>query len=402
MSPRRRDIALLGATGSIGMSAQAVVSAHPELFRIVSMAAGENLERLLPSIARHRPLFVSVREEAVAERVRQEFPGLRVGSGAQGLLDAATLPEAQVVLGGIVGSVGLRPAWAAVKLGKDLALANKEALVVAGELVMSAARTSGAAVIPVDSEHCALHQALRAGASHEVARLVLTASGGPFRLRSLETFQQITVSDALAHPTWKMGRKISIDSATMMNKGLEVIEARWLFDVGADRIDVVIHPQSIVHSLVEFVDGSVIAQMSPNDMCFPILYALTWPDRVPTHLPRLNVTSLGKLEFFPIEPMRYPALDLARQALKLGGTAPAALNAANEEAVDAFLAGRIPYPAIASTVAEVLDRHTPAPLESIEQALEVDLQARRQARDVLGASRVSSPGPAGTLTPPTA
>ena len=386
-----RSIALLGATGSIGGSARSVVRSYPERFRIVSMAAGRNLEALFGAIAEHRPLVVSVAAREDAERVRQEFPGLRVGWGDQGLVDVATLPEADVVLGGVVGSAGLRSAWEAARLGKDLALANKEALVVAGELVMSAARASGAHVIPVDSEHCALHQALRAGEAREVDRLVLTASGGPFRSRPLDTFSSITLADALAHPTWKMGQKITIDSATMMNKGLEVIEARWLFDVPGERIGVAIHPQSIVHSMVEYVDGSVIAQMSPNDMRFPILYALTWPERIPTVLPKLDVTALGRLEFFPVEPGRFPALGLAYAALKRGGTAPAVLNAANEEAVSAFLSERIPYAAIVETVARVLDEHRPAPLESISQALEVDGWARRRAADLIAAGPPHSP-----------
>ncbi|HRY44057.1 MAG TPA: 1-deoxy-D-xylulose-5-phosphate reductoisomerase, partial [Thermoanaerobaculia bacterium] len=270
-----RSVALLGATGSIGRSALSVFEALPERFRVVSMSAGSNLDVLLPAIARFRPAVVSVKEREAADRVRREFPGLRVGFGEQGMIDVATHPEAEVVLGAVVGAAGLPPAYEAVKLGKTLALANKEVLVVAGEAVTTAAAASGAAILPVDSEHCALHQALRCGRPEEVDRLVLTASGGPFRKRPLETFDAITIEDALAHPTWKMGPKITIDSATMMNKGLEVIEARWLFDVPPERIGVVIHPQSIVHSFVEWIDGSVIAQISPNDMRFPILYALT-------------------------------------------------------------------------------------------------------------------------------
>jgi 1-deoxy-D-xylulose-5-phosphate reductoisomerase len=398
---RSRAIALLGATGSIGTSAMSVVKAHPGRFRIVSMAAGRNLDVLLPAIAEHRPRVVSVADRADADRVRREFPGVSVGFGEQGLVDVATVPEADVVLGGVVGSVGLRPAYEAARLGKDLALANKEALVVAGGLVMGAARASGAAVIPVDSEHCALHQALRAGSAGEVERLVLTASGGPFRSRPLATFGAITVEDALAHPTWKMGQKISIDSATMMNKGLEVIEARWLFDVPGSRIAVVIHPQSIVHSMVEYVDGSVIAQMSPNDMRFPILYALTWPERIAANLPRLDVTALGRLEFERLEDERYPALALAYSALEAGGTAPVALNAANEAAVAAFLDRRISYQGIVGCVAGVLERHSATRLESIAQALEVDAWARREAAGILAVSRVSFTAPR-TATPGTA
>ena len=391
-----RNVALLGATGSIGRSALSVFEAFPERFRVVSMSAGSNLEALLPAIARFRPSVVSVKEKEAADRVRREFPGLRVGYGEKGIVDVATHPEADVVLGAVVGAAGLPPAWEAVKLGKTLALANKEVLVVAGEAVMAAAAASGAAVLPVDSEHCALHQALRAGRPSEVERLVLTASGGPFRTRPLETFDAITIGDALAHPTWKMGPKITIDSATMMNKGLEVIEARWLFDVEVERIGVVIHPQSIVHSMVEYVDGSVLAQMSPNDMRFPILYALCYPERIDvysaradraldTPLPRLDLAALGTLTFEALDEARYPAVPLACAALRTGGSAPAVLNAANEVAVEAFLAGRIPYLGIVETVARVLARHKVLPISSVAAALEADAWARREAETLLPA-----------------
>jgi len=368
--PKKR-IALLGATGSIGDSALSVVGLFPDRFEVVSMSAGSNVEKLLPALASHRPRVVSVKTAEDAARVRREFPGISVGYGAQGLVDVATHPDADIVLGGIVGSAGLVPAWEAVKLGKTLALANKEILVVAGEALTAAARAAGAAILPVDSEHCALHQALRAGAASEVRRLVLTASGGPFRTRPFETFDAITIEDALRHPTWKMGPKITIDSATMMNKGLEVVEARWLFDVPVDRIGVVIHPQSIVHSMVEYVDGSVLAQMSPNDMRFPILYALCHPERIDVAsarpdgagggMPRLDLASLGTLTFEPLDASRYPAVPLACAALKTGGSAPAVLNAANEVAVEAFLTGHIPYLGSVETVARVLARHKVRP-----------------------------------------
>ncbi|MFI5180797.1 MAG: 1-deoxy-D-xylulose-5-phosphate reductoisomerase [Thermoanaerobaculia bacterium] len=390
----KKRIALMGVTGSIGDSALSVVSHFPDRFEIVSMAAGSRLEKLLPAIAAHRPKVVSVKTREDAARLRAEFPGIAVGWGTQGLIDVATHPEADVVLGALVGSVGLASSYAAAKLGKRLALANKETLVVAGELVMAAARASGGEVIPVDSEHCALHQALRCGTPAEVSKLVLTASGGPFRTRPLGTFSAITVEDALAHPTWKMGPKITIDSATMMNKGLEVIEARWLFDVPAERIEVLLHPQSIVHSVVEWVDGSLIAQMSPNDMRFPVLYALTFPERVPTPLPKLDLPAVRTLEFHRAESERYPALPLARAALEAGGSAPAALNAANEVAVEAFLEGRIPFPAIVETTARVLARHAAGPVGSVEEALEVDGWARRAAREILPA--LEGPSAAGT------
>ena len=378
-----RNVALLGATGSIGQSALSVFEAFPERFRVVSMSAGTNLESLLPAIARFRPAVVSVKERDDADRVRREFPGVRVGWGAQGIVDVATLPQVDVVLGGVVGAAGLPPAYEAVKLGKTLALANKEVLVVAGEAVMSAAAASGAAVLPVDSEHCALHQALRGGLPSEVERLVLTASGGPFRSKPLDTFDRITIEDALAHPTWKMGPKITIDSATMMNKGLEVIEAKWLFDVPPERLGVVIHPQSIIHSMVEWVDGSVLAQMSPNDMRFPILYALTYPERVPTPLPKLDLAALGKLELEPLDERRFPAVPLAYAALRAGGTAPAVLNAANEVAVDAFLAGRIPYRSIVSVVEKVLAGHRPSPATSLDAVLDADREARVRAAELV-------------------
>jgi 1-deoxy-D-xylulose-5-phosphate reductoisomerase len=378
-----RNVALLGATGSIGQSALSVFESFPDRFRVVSMSAGTNLDSFLPAVARFRPSVVSVKERGDAERVRREFPGLRVGYGAQGIVDVATLPEVDVVLGGVVGAAGLPPAYEAVKLGKTLALANKEVLVVAGEAVMAAAAASGAAVLPVDSEHCALHQALRCGLHSEIERLVLTASGGPFRTRPLETFDAITIEDALAHPTWKMGPKITIDSATMMNKGLEVIEARWLFDVGPERLGVVIHPQSIIHSMVEWVDGSVLAQMSPNDMRFPILYALTYPERVPTPLPKLDLASLGKLELEPLDERRFPAVPLAYAALRAGGTAPAVLNAANEVAVAAFLEGRIPYRSLVSVVEKVLAGHRPSPATSLDAVLDADREARLRAAELV-------------------
>jgi 1-deoxy-D-xylulose-5-phosphate reductoisomerase len=383
-----KRIALLGATGSIGASARSVVDLFPDLFRVVTMSAGSNLEALLPAIARHRPLVVSVKEKEDAERVRREFPGLSVGWGEQGLVDVATHPEVDIVLGGVVGSAGLRSAYEAVKLGKTLALANKETLVVAGEPLMAAARASGAQVLPVDSEHCALHQALRCGQDYEVERLILTASGGPFRTRPLATFKEITLDDALKHPTWKMGPKITVDSATMMNKGLEVIEARWLFDISAARIDVILHPQSAVHSMVEYRDGSILAQLSPNDMRFPILYALTYPERVSTPLPRLDLAALTRLEFFPLEPARYPAVPLAYAALDAGGTAPAVLNAANEEAVAAFLAGRLSFRGIVDLVARTLDDAPDLGAPTcVEDVLAAEKWAREHVRGVISGGR---------------
>ncbi|HET9795018.1 MAG TPA: 1-deoxy-D-xylulose-5-phosphate reductoisomerase, partial [Thermoanaerobaculia bacterium] len=323
-------------------------------------------------------------EEDVAA-FRSLVPGYRgeIGWGPRGLDACATWGGADTVVAGLVGAVGLSSAHAALKAGKRLALANKETMVVAGEMMARAAAESGAEILPVDSEHSAIHQALRAGSAAEVERLVLTGSGGPFRTRDLSTFGAITIDDALAHPTWKMGPKITIDSATMMNKGLEIIEARFLFDVPPERIAVILHPQSLVHSMVEFRDGSVVAQMAVNDMRFPILYALAYPDRLPAPPPfgRLSLSG-ARLDFADVDSRRYPAVAIAREALEEGGAAPAILNAANEIAVEAFLAGKIPFLRIVPVVVETRSAmgSRPAP-RSVEEALAIDADARRVARD---------------------
>jgi 1-deoxy-D-xylulose-5-phosphate reductoisomerase len=378
-----RTLSVLGATGSIGRAALDVVSAFPERFCVVGLAAGRSVERLAEQVARHHPRLVSVERKEDADRLRALLPAAeapRIVWGPGGLEEVAAFPEADTVVGGLVGALGLRSSYAAVTAGKRLALANKETLVVAGELMLRAAARSGAEIIPVDSEHSAIHQALRCGASHEVQRLVLTASGGPFRGRDLSTFDGITVDDALAHPTWKMGPKISVDSATMMNKGLEIIEAHFLFGISSDAIEVVVHPQSAVHSLVEFVDGSLVAQLARNDMKFPILYALGYPDRIPNTFGRLDLISLGRLEFLPLDPKRYPAVALARETLAAGGGCPAVLNAANEIAVEAFLEGKISFPAIVAVVSEAVAAagRVAAP-SSIEETEEIDRDARRIA-----------------------
>jgi len=380
-----KSLAVLGSTGSIGCSALDVVAALPDRFRVAALAAGRSVERLAQQVARHRPALVSVAEKRDAERLRQLLPSgaaPRIVTGPEGLEEVAAHPDSETVVGGLVGALGLRSAFAAAKAGKRLALANKETLVVAGELMMRTARQSGAEIVPVDSEHCAIHQALRCGSREEVSRLVLTASGGPFRERDLASFAEITVEDALAHPTWKMGPKITIDSATMMNKGLEIIEARFLFELPADRIDVVVHPQSAVHSFVEYVDGSLIAQLSKNDMKFPILYALTYPDRIPSPFGRLALTELSRLDFQDVEPRRYPAVGLAREALRAGGGMPAVLNAANEMAVEAFLQGKISFPDIVALVAETASAVGPVPSPaSVEEAESIDQMARRRAAE---------------------
>src|SRR6266567_2098342 len=352
-----KNLSVLGSTGSIGRSALDVVEAFPGEFRVVALAAGRSVEKLADQVARHRPDLVSVASSEEARRLHALLPagvGTRILSGPEGLEEMASYEKADVVVGGLVGALGLRSAYAAAVAGKRLALANKETLVVAGELILAQARKSGAELLPVDSEHCAIHQALRCGKPEEVEAILLTASGGPFRERDLATFASITVEDALAHPTWKMGPKITIDSATMMNKGLEIIEAHFLFGLPAARIAVVIHPQSIVHSFVEFVDGSLIGQLGVNDMKFPILYALSYPRRVGNAFGRLDLTALRRLEFDEVEEERYPAVGLARAALAQGGAMPAVLNAANEIAVAGFLQGKISFPDIVRVVSETV------------------------------------------------
>jgi 1-deoxy-D-xylulose-5-phosphate reductoisomerase len=382
-----RSLSILGSTGSIGRSSLDVVAAMPDRFRVVALAAGRSIEKLAEQAAQFRPKLVSIERAEDVPRLERLLPaglGCRIVSGMEGLDEAACHPDADTVVGGLVGALGLRSAHASVRAGKRLALANKETLVVAGELILAEAKKSGAELIPVDSEHSAIHQALRSGAPGEARRLVLTASGGPFREQRLETFDAITVEDALAHPTWKMGPKITIDSATMMNKGLEVIEAHFLFGLPGERIDVVIHPQSLIHSFVEFVDGSLVAQLAKNDMKFPIVYALSFPERLPNDFGRLDLVALSRLDFFDVDPRRYPALGLARQALDSGGAMPAVLNAGNEIAVAAFLEGRISFTDIVSVVSGTMEstgrKAAPA---SLEEAQDADRAAREVASDLV-------------------
>jgi 1-deoxy-D-xylulose-5-phosphate reductoisomerase len=382
-----RSLSILGSTGSIGCSTLDVVAAFPDRFRVVALAAGRSIDRLAEQAARFRPRLVAVERAEDVSRLERLLPSTaacRVVSGLEGLDEAACHPEADTVVGGLVGALGLRSAYAAIRSGKRLALANKEPLVVAGKLVLAEAAKTGAEILPVDSEHCAIHQDLRAGKPGEARRLVLTASGGPFRERRLESFDAITVADALAHPTWKMGPKITIDSATMMNKGLEVIEAHFLFGLPGERIDVVIHPQSLVHSFVEFVDGSLVAQLARNDMKFPIVYALGYPERFANDFGRLDLPALARLDFFELEPRRYPALGLARQALEAGGGMPATLNAANEVAVAAFLEGKISFPDIVNVVSGTMESvgRPPAP-RSLDEAEAVDRTAREAASGIV-------------------
>jgi 1-deoxy-D-xylulose-5-phosphate reductoisomerase len=350
-------IAILGSTGSIGQSALAVVAAHPDRLKVVVLAAGENAMLLAQQVRAVRPEAVAVASEAACADLRARLDGDAVKIlpvGADGLLAAAAYPGVDIVLCASSGTAGLEAALLALGEGRTLALANKEVLVMAGALMVDAARRHGAVILPVDSEHNAIHQCLDGRQVSEVRRLILTASGGPFRSMSAEDLQRVTPDDALRHPTWRMGRKITIDSATLMNKGLEVIEARWLFDMTADRIDVVVHPQSIVHSMVEFCDGSILAQLGVTDMRLPIQYAFSYPARWAAPVAPLDITRAGTLEFHPPDLDRFPSLRLAYRALEHGGAWPVVLNAANEVAVEAFLDGRLPFVAIPQVIDQAL------------------------------------------------
>jgi 1-deoxy-D-xylulose-5-phosphate reductoisomerase len=382
---RTRRVVLLGATGSIGASALKVASDLPERMRIVGMAAGNNLERLAEAANRFRPEAVCIADPARLPLLQAALSYRpRLLSGPEGLEEIARMEGADLVLVAIVGTAGLRPALAAIDAGKDLAVASKEILVAAGEAVMGAAAARGVRVLPIDSEHNAIFQCLEGRDPGTVRRLILTASGGPFRRTPAAELPGVTVARALRHPTWDMGRKITIDSATLFNKGLEMIEARWLFGVPMAKVDVVVHPQSIVHSMVEFVDGSVLAQLSRSDMCFPIQYAVTWPDRVANTLQPLDFAKLGRLEFEAPRAADFPALDLARRAGEQGGTLPAVLNAANEVAVEAFLGGRLPFPGIWETVRAVMDSHANVAHPRLDQILAADAWARGQAGALVG------------------
>ena len=379
-----KQLALLGSTGSIGRSTLDVVSAFPEEFGVKSLAAGRNVDLLAEQVARYRPECVAVADESIAREVQQRIGGeIRVLHGPEGLIEAATWPGVNMVVSSIVGAAGLAPTYAAVQAGLDIALANKEALVVAGEQMNLAAEKSGSRILPVDSEHNALHQCLRGETIDEVRHLWLTASGGPFRGHSLARLQTVTREEALNHPTWKMGPKITIDSATLMNKGLEVIEARWLFGLGPERIRVVVHPQSVVHSMVEFTDGSFKAQLGITDMRHPIQYALSWPARWATDLPAFDPLAVGRLDFEAPDNERFPCLGLAYRVLEEGGAAPAVLNAANEIAVQAFLENAIGLLDIPRLIQQALDRHSGEPAETVEQLLEVDRRTRRTAAEIL-------------------
>jgi 1-deoxy-D-xylulose-5-phosphate reductoisomerase len=383
-----KRIAILGSTGSIGRQCLSVVDSLPGSFEVVALAAGANVRLVAEQIARHRPKVVSVgTEEDASElcsmlnaRLKGRAPLPEMLFGAEGIERVATHPDAEMVVSAAVGVVGLRATYAAIEQGKDIALANKEVLVAAGEVVMAAVARRGVSLLPVDSEHNAIHQCLRAGTSREVKRLVLTASGGPFRKTPVSRMAKVTPKQALAHPNWKMGQRITIDSATLMNKGFEVIEAGWLFGMGLDRIQVVIHPQSTIHSMVEFVDGSILAQLGPTDMRMPIQYALTYPDRVASNQCALDWSTLRKLEFEAVPPRKFRCFELAREAMRQGGSWPCALNAADEVAVAAFLERRLPFPGIAAVIEKVLEKMPRTALGSIDDVLAADGEARRLAR----------------------
>jgi 1-deoxy-D-xylulose-5-phosphate reductoisomerase len=376
-----KRVAILGSTGSIGVQALDVVLRIPGRFEVVALAAGRHAEKLAEQVRRFRPRVVALADAAAARSLRTTLgPGApEILEGEQGVAAVAALPEVDLVLAAISGGAGLRSTAAAIEAGKAIGLANKESMVLAGELLMARAAERGATILPVDSEHSAIFQALAGHNRAEVRRLLLTASGGPLRTVPASELPDVTPAQALKHPNWSMGDKITIDSATLMNKGLEVIEARWLFDIDPRRIDIVVHPESIVHSMVEYVDGSVVAQLGVSDMRGPISYAMAFPERLRLDLPPLDLSRLGRLTFEAPDPTRFPAFTLAYRALEMGGTAPAVLSGADEAAVAAFLEGRCRFTRIAAICEEVLEGHVVEPLRSVEQAIAASEWGRRDA-----------------------
>ncbi len=391
-----KRISILGSTGSIGRQSLAVVDAHPGRFEVVALAAGSNVALAAEQALRHKPKLISVSSEASAkelcDRLKRGRESAAKGNGwqpevlfgAEGIERVATLSEAQMVISAAVGVVGLPATYKAIEQGKEIGLANKEVLVAAGEVVMAAVARHRVTLLPIDSEHNAIHQCLRAGEPREVKRLVLTASGGPFRKTPLSKFASIKPKQALAHPNWKMGQRITVDSATMMNKGFEVIEAKWLFGMELDKLEVVIHPQSTIHSMVEYVDGSILAQLGPTDMRMPIQYALTYPERVPSKECALDWSKLRSLDFEEVPAKKFPCLTLAKHALREGGPLPCALNAADEIAVAAFLAGKLKFTGIARVIERVLTKMPRVNMRSIDDVLAADSEARRMAQVEVG------------------
>lgn len=383
---KHKKIVILGSTGSIGRNVLKVIAGFPHYFNVLGLSAGWNIELLREQIETFSPRIVSVADEETAKKLKKLVPvgcGLEIVWGDMGNQQVASLPETDMVVSAIVGAAGLLPTLAAIRAGKDIALANKETLVMAGRVIMEEVKKFGVRLLPVDSEHSAIAQALEAGRKEDVARIILTASGGPFLKLDTKSLWQVTPDEALLHPNWDMGRKITIDSATLMNKGLEVIEARWLFDVSLEKIEVLVHPQSIVHSLVEFVDGSVVAQLGIPDMRVPISYALSYPQRLPIGLSRLNLIECSSLSFLEPDTERFPALRTAYHACRTGGCQPAVLNAANEIAVAAFLDGKLKFPEISRVVAETLARMDYKEDTDIETILAVDRMARIESASVV-------------------
>jgi 1-deoxy-D-xylulose-5-phosphate reductoisomerase len=383
-----KKLAILGSTGSIGNSTLSIVESYPDQFQVVALAAGSNVEKAFEQALRWKPKVLSVAREPDAAALKEQLETAGLGDievlhGTAGTVRVATHPDVNFVVSAIVGVAGLKATYEAVKTGKAVGLANKESLVVAGELVTAEARRRNVPLLPIDSEHNAVHQCMRGGTLAEVERVWLTASGGPFLHTPANEMASITVQQALNHPTWKMGRRITIDSATLMNKGFEVIEACRLFNLPASQVDVIVHPQSTIHSMVEYRDGSILAQLSVTDMRLPILYALTFPDRIESDL-KLRISDLRKLDFYPPDLQKFPCLKLAYEAAEAGGSQTIALNAADEVAVAAFLEGEIPFLGIAEVIKQTLDETRVSHPESIEQVLAIDVEARQTARDVVG------------------
>jgi 1-deoxy-D-xylulose-5-phosphate reductoisomerase len=381
-----KRLAILGSTGSIGVNTLEIVEQFREEFEVLTLAAGTNLAVLREQVKRFKPRLVSVLNRDLAQELQEDLRGedVEVVFGEEGLIRAATFPEVELVVSAVVGSIGLLPLLAAIEEEKDIALANKESIVMAGEIIVKKAKEKGVAILPIDSEHSAIFQALGGKTGGEgIKRIILTASGGPFYTFPVEALQAVSPQEALAHPVWEMGAKISVDSATMMNKGLEVIEAHWFFHVPPERIEIVIHPQGIIHSLVEYVDSSIIAQLSVPDMRIPIAYALSYPQRLATGLPGLNLAELNHLTFDPPDFEKFPSLKLAYEALERGGTLPAVLNAANEVAVEAFLQGKIGFSHIPQVVSATMNGHKTTPLRGVEDALEADHWAKEKALDFI-------------------
>jgi len=384
---KRKKIALLGSTGSIGTNAIDVMTRHAERFEVTAIAASASVDIMLSQINAVTPALACLADPAAAEELRRRLPkecSTEVVTGLQGLLRVATLPDVDVVLAAIAGSAGLQPTFAALQAGKDVALANKESLVMAGELMIAEARQKGCRIIPVDSEHSAIFQLLNGCDTKPINSIILTASGGPFLHKTLQELQQVTPAEALRHPRWDMGNKVTIDSASLMNKGLEVIEARWLFDIEPERIKVVVHPQSIIHSMISFVDGTILAQMSQPDMRGPIAYALSYPERLESIMQPLDLVKLGELSFLAPDTQRFPNLNLAFQALRQGGLMPTVMNAANEIAVEKFCADALAFHAMPVLIKKVMNDFKPdsAPL-SMDKILDADLWARTRARELL-------------------